>query len=464
MIPGPKVTFGGLGVYSHLVNFFRNPITTMKDYEQRFGDISGVLSPVVDGQKGFVFAFGADYNREIFSNPKHYHSSAMLSMKDKSVQNLSNGLTFMNGDEHLSKRRLIMPAFHKQYLENYREEMVAITHDRLSPWQVGDTIDISQVCHDLTARIAIKTLFGLDSANEGHVMSGLIAQWMTLATSPVLRVIPLDLPFSPARRLRHISHMLEAHMLELIRRKRKTAHQDTDILATLIQTEDEDGNRLTDDEIIGQVNVLFLAGHETSGNALTWTLFLLSQFPNVLCDVLDELQHVLGGHAPSVEQLGQLPFLENIIKESMRILPPVVWIQRIVSEPVRLCGHELGSGSTLILSHYMTHHNEDIYPNPRQFNPYRWETLKPAPYEYMAFSAGPRMCIGAGFAMMEMKIVLAMILQGYQLELAPNAQVDRHVTVTLSPKNGIPMTIKPTRQPLTVHRPLGDIHELVDLS
>ena len=464
MIPGPALTFGGLGVYSHLVEFFRNPISTMIDYEQRFGQLSGVLSTVPDGKKGFVFAFGADYNREVFSNPKHYHSSVMLNIRDKSVQNLSRGLTFMNGDEHLSKRRLIMPAFHKHYIENYRHDMVIITQEMLSRWHTGATLDISKTCHNLTAKIAIKTLFGLDSEGEGHEMSTLIAEWMSLATSPLLRVIPLDLPFSPMRRLRNVSHKLEALMLDLIQRKRETAHQDKDILATLINTVDEDGNRLTDDEILGQVNVLFLAGHETSGNALTWTLFLLSQFPEILQDALDEIASVLDGTAPSIDQLGQLTFLEHIIKESMRILPPVVWIQRIVAEPVILQGHQLGKGSTLILSHYMTHQNPDVYSNPHQFNPYRWQTLKPAPYEYMAFSAGPRMCIGAGFAMMEMKIVLAMILQCYQLELVPQAQVDRHVTVTLSPKNGILMVVKSRKHSLKVNRPLGDIHELVTLN
>ena len=370
----------------------------------------------------------------------------------------------MNGDEHLNKRRLIMPAFHKHYIENYRHDMVTITQEMLSQWHIGATLDISQTCHNLTAKIAIKTLFGLDSEGEGHEMSALIAEWMSLATSPLLRVIPLDLPFSPMRRLRNVSHKLEALMLDLIQRKRETAHQDKDILATLINTVDEDGNRLTDDEILGQVNVLFLAGHETSGNTLTWTLFLLSQFPEILQDALDEIDSDLGGNAPSIEQLGQLTFLEHIIKESMRILPPVVWIQRIVAEPVVLQGHQLGKGSTLILSHYMTHQNPDVYSNPHQFNPYRWQTLKPAPYEYMAFSAGPRMCIGAGFAMMEMKIVLAMILQCYQLELVPQAQVDRHVTVTLSPKNGILMVVKSRKHSLKVNRPLGDIHELVTLN
>ncbi|MGB7337293.1 MAG: cytochrome P450 [Phototrophicaceae bacterium] len=463
MIPGPKHTLTQLGVYGHLVDFFRRPITTMQDYQQQFGRLSGVLAPVKDGEKGFIFAFGADYNREVFSNPSQFHSSAMLNINDSSVRNLANGLTFMNGSEHITKRRIIMPAFHRKYIEYYRDDMVAITDDMLNTWHLGDTVDMNHACHELTAKIAIKTLFGLDSEHEGREMSALIARWMTLATSPLLRIIPLDLPFSPVRQIRHISHDLERYMLDLIARKRNTKTQATDVLATLMQAVDEDGNSLSDDELIGQVNVLFLAGHETSGNALTWTLFLLSQHADILRDVLDELDGVLGGDAPSLEQLGQLPFLEAIIKESMRVLPPVVWIQRIANEGACLGNHRIGKGSNVILSHYMTHHDPDLYSNSHAFDPYRWQTIKPASYEYMAFSAGPRRCIGAEFAMMEMKICLAMILQRYQLELLPNTQIDRHVTVTLSTKKALPMRVKPPQQALSVNRPTGDIHELVTL-
>ncbi len=464
MIPGPAISYGGLGVYRHLINFFRNPISTMLDYDRRFGQLSGILSRVPDGKKGFVFAFGAEYNQAVFSNPQQYHSSAMLNIKDSSVQHLANGLTFMNGTEHISKRRLIMPAFHKKYVEHYRDDMVAITDAMLSDWQIREIIDISTFTHELTARIAIKTLFGLNSEHEGREMSALIAEWMTLATSPALRIMPLDLPFSPVRRLRHVSHQLEQYMYDLIARKRATLTSDTDVLAILMQAVDEDGNRLTDDELIGQVNVLFLAGHETSGNALAWTLFLLSQHPQILSDLLEELNSILQGDAPTIEQIYQLALLENIIKESMRVLPPVVWIQRIASETISLGNHELAAGSTLILSHYMTHQNPDVYSNPRQFNPYRWQTIKPGTYDYMAFSAGPRRCIGAEFAMMEMKICLAMILQRYQLELSPGAAINRHVTVTLSPKQGIPMKIKARNKRVTVNMPSGDIHDLVDLA
>ncbi|MEL6525627.1 MAG: cytochrome P450 [Chloroflexota bacterium] len=463
MIPGPSSRFGAIGVYAHLIDFFRRPIDTMRQYQQTYGDMSAVLSASEEGTSSFYFAFGADYNRAVFSKPQYYHSSAMLDIKDDSVRRLGNGLTFMNGDEHLGKRRLIMPAFHKKYIESYRDDMVALTNTMLDSWSVGGVVDINRACHDLTAKIAIKTLFGLDADREGEAMSHLIMQWMTLATSPALRIITLDMPFSPVRKMRKLSHTLESHFYELIARKRPTAAQDSDVLATLMHTVDEDGNMLSDDDLIGQVNVLFLAGHETSANALTWTLFLLSQHPDIYRNVRDELAGVLGGDAPTIEQLGKLPYLEAVINESMRVLPPVVWIQRIAAQDVELGEHTLGEGSTLILSHFMTHHNADVYPNPRQFDPSRWDDWKPAPYEYMAFSAGPRMCIGAGFAMMEMKIALAMILQRYTLNLVPNAQIDRHVTVTLSPKDGIPMRVKRADEAMQVHPAGGDIRELVTL-
>ncbi|MGJ3238000.1 MAG: cytochrome P450 [Anaerolineae bacterium] len=463
MIPGPATTFGTLAIYKNLIDFFRNPIKTMVDYDRRFGQLSGVLSQVPNGEQGFVFAFGANYNREVFSNPQQYHSSAMLEIDDPSVRRLANGLTFMNGDEHLSKRRLIMPAFHKKYIETYRDEMVRITDEMLSGWQAGKTVDVNQACHELTAQIAIKTLFGLDAHAEGRAMSALIAQWMTLATSPLLRIIPLDLPLSPIRRLRQVSHELEQHLYDLIARKRAEQTGMGDVLSLLMQTEDEQGDRLSDDDLIGQINVLFLAGHETSGNALTWTLFLLSQYPDVLDSVCDELDGVLGGDAPSIEQLYQLPLLEAVIKESMRVLPPVVWIQRITSEAVTLNQHQLGAGSTIILSHYMTHQNPDIYTDPQRFQPMRWETVKPGTYDYMAFSSGPRRCIGAEFAMMEMKIALAMILQRVRLEMMPNTRLDRHVTVTLSPAGGLPMRVKAPSARIETHTPTGNIHDLLDL-
>lgn len=461
-LPGPPTPFGQFSEYANLINFFRDPISTMRAHYRTYGHISGAISNQIKDQN-IIFAFGPDTNRQVLSNPDIFHTSSMLDIKNPAVNRLSTGLTFMNGETHKTKRRLIMPAFHRQYIEEYRHDMVAVTQRLLDTWHAGQTLDIMHHMHQLTASIAIKTLFGLDTTKEGGPMGKLITQWMGLAVSPLLRIIPFNLPGTPYRKMLAVSKELDKRYRQLIEQKQQLSNPESDVLAILIQAEDETGNRLSVDELIGQMNVLFLAGHETSGNALAWTLFLLSQHPNIMHGVLDELDSVLGGDAPSIEQLSQLPLLEWVIKESMRLLPPVAWIQRIVSEPAELGNYEITPGSTVILSHFMTHHMPEVYENPESFNPTRWERINPTPYEYIAFSAGSRMCIGSSFAMMEMKIALAMILQRYRLSTAPNATINRQVTVTLTAKNGIAMSVHKQDRQFRVQPVRGDIHELVQL-
>jgi cytochrome P450 len=220
---------------------------------------------------------------------------------------------------------------------------------------------------------------------------------------------------------------------------------------------------MTEDELIGQVNVLFTAAHHTNTAALTWTLFLLSQHPRVMADLVDELDGELHGEAPRVEQFGRLPLLERVIKESLRILPPVVWSTRIVDQPVQLGPHHLPRGSRVLYSQYMTHHLPELYPNPERFDPDRWLSGEPSPYEYLPFGAGPRLCIGYAFSMALMRIAVAMILQRYRLSLASGARIDRKYAVTLSPKYGMPMTVRNQDRQFTREIPRGNIHDLVDL-
>jgi cytochrome P450 len=233
----------------------------------------------------------------------------------------------------------------------------------------------------------------------------------------------------------------------------------------LIHARDEDGTRLTEDELIGQANLLFLAGHETTANALTWTLFLLSQHPQVLADLHDELSGKLHGDPPTVEQMAELPLLERVIKESMRLLPPVPLGSRTATKPTELGPYLLPQWTEIVFSQYHTHHAADLYPEPERFRPDRWLGLNPSAYEYIPFGGGPRLCVGAAFAMMEMKVVLPLLLQRYRLELVPGARIDRFVNMTMAPKYGMPMVVRPqdrefARGKTAVH---GDVREMVEL-
>jgi cytochrome P450 len=221
---------------------------------------------------------------------------------------------------------------------------------------------------------------------------------------------------------------------------------------------------MTEEELIGEVSVLFTAAHETNTVALTWTLFLLSQHPKILADLVDELEGELRGEPPRVDQFDRLPLLERVIKESLRILPPVAWGTRAVDQPTQLGPYFLPKGSRVLYSQYVTHHLPEIYPSPRKFNPDRWLTLTPPPYAYIPFGGGPRLCIGYSFSMTLLRITLAIVLQRFQLSLAPEARIDRKYQVTIAPKYGMPMIVRPKGEVFRRVVPRGAIHDTVDLT
>jgi cytochrome P450 len=277
-------------------------------------------------------------------------------------------------------------------------------------------------------------------------------------------LFPVDIPGAPFRQLLQLSTRLEADIRAMIQHKRAHPSDQRDLLALLLQAQDEDGTRLTDAELIGNATLLFVAGFETSAVALTWTLFLLAQHPHVMADLLDELTSVLHGEAPTVEQLRQLRLLDRVIKESLRLLPPAIQGGRIAVQPFVMGRYEFPAGTKVMYSEYITHHMPDLYPQPERFLPERWCGPEPSPYAYLPFLAGPRRCLGAEFAILEMKIVLALILQRYRLALIPNTLIHRAVRFTVVPKHGMPMQVHPQDRQFIKVAVRGNIHEMVDLT
>jgi cytochrome P450 len=215
--------------------------------------------------------------------------------------------------------------------------------------------------------------------------------------------------------------------------------------------------------LLGQTTVLFSAAHETTADALTWTLFLLAQHPRILGNLMEELQGVLHGHAPTTEQLGQLPLLDRVIRESLRILPPVPYSTRTSTGPFELGPYHLPAKTTVAFSHYITHHLPGLYPEPQRFFPDRWLSIHPSAYEYLPFGAGPRVCIGAAFSTMTLRVVLATILQRFHLNFVRGSRVDREVTVTMFPRNGMWMKVEPATDVPKYVSVRGNIHDMVDL-
>jgi cytochrome P450 len=293
-------------------------------------------------------------------------------------------------------------------------------------------------------------------------VGGLLKRWLDLFVSPPVHIFPRDMPLTPFRTLLRLSDQIEAEIRGVIERKRRLGLGD-DVLSVLMSATDEERGALTEEELFGHISLLYVAGHETSANALTWTLLLLEQHPEVLADVVDELQSVLQGQPATVESLPKLPLLDRVIKESLRILPPVPFSMRRGMAPFELGGVEFPAGTEVRFSPFITHRMPELYEQPNRFLPSRWETLDPKPYAYLPFGAGPRMCIGYTFAMQEMALALASILPRFRFERVPGHRVDRKVLATFSPRHGLPMVLHAQDRAFRRTPLEGDVAELLEL-
>jgi cytochrome P450 len=453
-----------LGTNGNFIRFMRDPVRFMDRLRRGYGKIVSLGRGTTD----YVFVFGPEYNREVLNNTSLFHNldARYLPFKippHSSLARLYNGLIQMNGARHKQQRQLMMPAFQKKHIENYYNDFIAVIERQLEGWRAGQQRDFFQEMKELTLSIAVKTLVGLDPDRGGAEMRKLLERWMSLIFSPLTMMLPLDVRGLAFHRLLSVSNELEAVIRTLIARKR-AAPEGRDVLTALMRARDEDGNRLSDDDLIGQTNFLFMAGHVTTASALTWTLFLLAQHPTALSNVLDECDGKLHGAAPRMDQMDELPLLEAAIKESMRLLPPVIWWSRISAEPFHLGQYELPRGTQVIHSAFITHHLADCYSQPDRFLPERWLRNTPGPYEYIPFSAGPRMCLGSTFAMIEMKLALSILLQRYQFTLPARARVDFSGMMLSAPKRGLPVRLDRRGGRAVRSEVRGSIRRVVDLS
>jgi cytochrome P450 len=455
-VPGPPPTRWA-GALGNVFQFVRDPIAHADRLFAEHGRMACLARGrstwlvATDGRPpGTVLLYGAELNRQLFSQHGVFHKSALSgplypqgtpSRRQRPLSRMLTGLFAVNDDMHRAQRRLLMPAFHKSRIESYRDDMVAITESVLDGFHPGQVRDLRFDMNELTLRIVTRTLFGSDLGARGVELGRKLQRWLDLFK--FAGAAPLDWPGFPYRRWLDLTHAIDGDTRRIIADRRRQLEGASDILSALLQATDEQGVALDEDELIGHAGVLFAAGHETSSNALCWTLALLSQHPDVAAALDDELAGTLRGAAPRIDQLAALPLLDGVVKESLRLLPPAPLNHRVAAEDTELGGHVIPRGTELLSSVYHTHRMPDVYERPGRFCPARWERLDPGPYAYCPFGAGPRMCIGASFALMEIKLVLAVLLQRFRLSLPPGTRIGRAVSITMRPDPGLPMRIHP---------------------
>jgi cytochrome P450 len=445
-IPGPRPAFL-LGWRGNVLRIARDPLGYLSRLHETYGDVAALVRggnpnafSALVRCPGTVAVFGPHYNREVLSNPDLFPMSLRTGLEQTPLAHLGAGLFNTNGERHQQVRRASAPAYHRRWAESHHRSLVALTRQRLDSWRPGFRVDLLQEMQRLTFRSVCTSLFGLAGLDGADALGDLLRDWLEAAHSPAVRLFPVNLPFTPFRRFLNLSRRVDRALATLMEQTRGRT-EEADLLAALHRAGHEDGNPLTQEECVGQALSLLVAAHHTTAVALTWTLFLLTQHPAVTADVVEELEGRCHGEAPTPEQLDRLPLLENIVKESLRLLPPVPFAGRVTAEPVALGPYALPRGTEVIYSQYVTHRLPNLYPQPARFLPDRWSRLSLTPFEYLPFGAGPRRCPGAQLAVRQMKTVLALVLQRYRLQPAPAARLDYRIRLTLMPRRGMPMVV-----------------------
>lgn len=474
-IPGPRPL---LGPYSAALSFFNDPISYLTPLFEQYGNLFQVKTPPMatppnPDYPGTVFLYGPELIQQVVMKHDAYYRVAMslslypvgkISARQKPLTRIMTGLPYLQKDEHRKHRRMMMPSFQKQAVQSYHNDMIQATLRMLDRWKENETIDVSREMSLLTMQITALTLFGREDMEEGERVGRAVEKWIDFVMS-LGHLLPIDLPGFGYRGWLDLSKEIETDTLRLIESKRATGAADHSLLSLLIQTRDQDGASLSEDELIGHISLLLWGSRDASVYAAVWTLFLLSQHPDILANVVDELDHILAGNPPSVEQLDELPLLERIIKESLRLLPPFPVIHRVSAQVNELGGYSIPPQAEIVMSTYHTHRIPDLYPDPLAFHPDRWLTIQPSVFEFTPFSGGPRMCIGSSFAMQELKVILALVLQRHRLEFLPEKRIDRLIHVTMTPRNGMPMMVHTQDREFKrgVGGVRGNIREMVNL-
>jgi len=402
-----------------------------------------------------VYFKAGPFHVYLVSDPEHIRDVLVTNnskfMKGQGLQEmkrlLGEGLLTSEGELHKRQRRLIQPMFHHKRIHGYGDVMVERSVRMCESWKDGQTLDVHQQMMRLTLSIVAKTLFDTDIEDrDANRVAEALATSLGLfdrVTSPLFQLF-MRVPASPVmRRFQRAKETLDEIVYGMIRERRKTGDRG-DLLSTLLLAQEDGGEQMNDLQVRDEAITIFLAGHETTANALTWTWYLLSQHPEVQAKLHEELDTVLGDRPPTVADLENLPYTQRVLSEAMRLYPPAWILGRRALADHEIDGYRIPEGSIVVAAQYLVHHDSRWFPDPYRFDPDRWlpeQAASRPKFSYFPFGGGQRLCIGEPFAWMEGELLLATLAQRWTPRLVRGHPVELSPVVTLRPKHGMKMTV-----------------------
>jgi cytochrome P450 len=438
--PGPR----GLPLIGHVIPFRRDVLGLLIESRERFGDVVRFrLGPMV-----VHLVAHPDLIRQVLQEgAESYDKETRSSSKIRGMTGL--GLLTANGELWRRQRRLIQPAFRPAAVEGYVARMTEAAGAMLERWerQAGRRFDMASEMMRLTYTIVGRTLFGADMSDPAEMAEVEEATAVLLAHTyrrlERLAEPPAWLPTPGRRRFRQARAAVDRVVYRILAQRRSgdEGAEPADLVSRLLRERDEEtGEGMTDEQLRNETLTLLLAGHETTANALTWTFYLLARHPEVLERLRDEAVEVLGGRAPESADLQRLVFAERVLRESMRLYPPIWALERRAVRDDELGGHPIPAGSTVVVSPWVTHRHPGFWEEPGRFDPDRFteERSEGRPsLAYLPFGAGPRYCVGGHFAMTEALVILAMVARRWRPRLVPGRPVVPKAGITLRARHGV---------------------------
>jgi cytochrome P450 len=465
--PGPNYKMPG----KLIRQFIHDPIKTLSTISQKYGDISYFKL----GPKQHVYLINnPDYIEKVLIYDHRNFKKGPRLQAAKTV--LGEGLVTSEGDFHNRQRRLIQPIFHPKQIMSYANIMTDYAIRFRDRWKNEDIVDVSQEMMELTLGIICKSVLNYDVESEAEQ----VGKWLTITRnyskrlqSPIGHVLD-KIPILPTPKgARKAKEELDSLVYGLISDRRRHQQEEPDnkrfddLLSRLLEAQDSNlagsaslnstqfssNDKMSDKQVRDEVMTIFIAGHETTANALTWTFYLLSQYPDAEKNLHDEIDSVLGAtdgnshnssRIPTPDDIPKLQYTEKVLRESMRLYPPVWTMGRYVENDYPVGEYTIPAGSSILMSQYVMHHDPRYYEEPEQFNPDRWtakfKTDLPR-FSYFPFGGGIRGCIGEPFAWMEGILIIAVIAQKWTMRLVPGQRIKLDPAITLRSKYGMKMKL-----------------------
>jgi cytochrome P450 len=434
--PGPPRTLTSVlpfGLRADALSYITNLSKT-------YGDIAHVHAA---GEHVVLLTHPQQIKDVLVTNQRNFRKGRGL---ERSRRLLGDGLLTSEGETHLRQRRLIQPAFHKERIASYASAMTEYAERARRSWVDGATLDVDQEMMRLTLGIVGRTLFNADvESHARHVGEALAAVLDSFWTTMLPLASMLEkLPIPVLKRGKAARAELDRIIYGLIAERRTSPGDRGDLLSTLLMAQDEEqgGRGMTDLQVRDEAMTIFLAGHETTANALAWTWYLLSQSPQIEAELHAEIDRVLAGRTPTLADLPALTLVEQVVTESMRFYPPAWIIGRRCIGEYRVGDYLLPPRAIVLMSPYVTQRDARFFDAPETFAPRRWTPefrQRLLPFAYFPFGGGARRCIGESFAWMELVLVVATIAQSWRLRLVPGHPVEPRPLVTLRLKHGLRM-------------------------